>query len=217
MSKNVGQRGIDEAATIDDPSKSINSAIDAEKRNGIDRNAAHYFALTGAAWLAILSLPLLAFPRLLALIVGDSPTEPVGEGQTTSGGVIRQLNSLEIHLSALLGLAFLSLGLLLVVQTGALPLTSNLHSATESSSPSAADAPFRTPTVVIASVFFGGCGYLSWQASLKTFGVINAAIGFWGFWVLLFANEKHLTKSGKDNSMSSFPFKNKVAHSRKVD
>lgn len=66
--------------------------------------------------LAILSTPLLFFPRILSLIFGSLLTEsgdPEGEGKAE---VIRQLNVLERSLAGMTGLSCLTLAAVLIIQ-----------------------------------------------------------------------------------------------------
>ena len=117
---------------------------------------------------------------MLSLIFGALLTEtgdPDGVGQAE---VIRQLNVLERSLAGMTGISCLALAAILVVQvrqlesesttfsvtddvyklqTGAIPLTSSISSPT---SPTP-DAPFRTPTVLVATAFFTALSWFSYE------------------------------------------------------
>ncbi|KAH8924516.1 hypothetical protein BT69DRAFT_1241026 [Atractiella rhizophila] len=187
-----------------------------------DHNSANLFTFSLSAWLAILSLPMLLFPRFLALALGGSNllTSEINVGGDKEGkeagktaSFIRELNDLEKFFAALTGFAFLSLSLLLVLQTGAVPVTSSMSRPSDSEHAK----HLRTPTVTVLTLFLGAISWLSWREDMKVFGGINGAFAFWAFWVVLFSNEKRKRRveGGKDDKLSSFPFKNKVAHARK--
>lgn len=72
------------------------------------------FSYASAAWLTLLSTPLIAFPRVLSLIFANLLTE-TGDAEGAPE-TIRQLNILERSLAGLAGISCLTLAALLVVQ-----------------------------------------------------------------------------------------------------
>ena len=154
--------------------------------------------------LSLLATPLLFFPRILSLIFGSLLTvsgDPDGEGKAE---VIRQLNVLERSLAGLTGLACLSLAMILIVQvrssflpststrekadrsqSGVLPLTSSFASPT-GSSPTAllADAPYRTPTVLVATFFFFSLAWYSYDLGMWVVTGVSGGMVIWGAWAV---------------------------------
>ncbi|EGG05976.1 uncharacterized protein MELLADRAFT_107022 [Melampsora larici-populina 98AG31] len=172
-----------------DPNHSIDSVIEDYSSSGIpDKKSAHIFAGIGALYLILLSIPLIAFPRFLVLLLGPTllVTEGVEDESSKGSGqpqVLRTLNGLELYLGRLVGLSFITLAIILILQTGAIPLTTSLahdHSKEES-------APYRQPTVFFVTVFFGLLGFSSWNVGLTVIGLSGSALAAWGTFVFLFA------------------------------
>ncbi|KAH9817490.1 hypothetical protein DFH28DRAFT_1081169 [Melampsora americana] len=165
-----------------DPNHSIDSVIEDYSSSGIpDKTSAHVFAGIGALYLILLSIPLIAFPRFLVLLLGPTllVTEGVEDESNKGTGqpqVLRTLNGLELYLGRLVGLCFITLAIILILQTGAIPLTTSLandHSKEES-------APYLT-------LFFGLLGFASWNVGLRFIGISGATLAAWGTYVFLFA------------------------------
>ncbi|KAI5474552.1 hypothetical protein MNV49_003050 [Pseudohyphozyma bogoriensis] len=193
-----------------DPSKSIAPVL-AEDQKGTVRIEAHRnYSFAAAAWLTTLAIPLLFFPRVLSLIFGALLTEsgdPDGEGKAE---VIRQLNVLERSLAGLTGMAVLSLAAILIVQTGAVPLTT--HITSNNSSP---DALYRIPTIVITTGFFSALAWYSYDLGFWLVAGISGALVGWGFWAVIFGTESRVNKHMNSKAASSFPFKNEHAEEKK--
>ncbi|KAG0145416.1 hypothetical protein CROQUDRAFT_45858, partial [Cronartium quercuum f. sp. fusiforme G11] len=162
--------------------------IDEYQSSGItDRKSAHVFAGFGALYLILLSLPLIAFPRFLVLLLGpsflvsnESSTEDSSTGKPEG---LRTLNGLEIYLARLVGLSFITLAIILVLQTGSIPLTSSL--ASRSAKEEA--APYRQPTIFFITIFYGLLGFASWNVGLRFIGLAGSGLAAWGLYVFLFA------------------------------
>ena len=158
--------------------------------------------------LLTLSLPLLFFPRFLALLLGPPLTD-----DDQSGPSLRTLNGLETYLAVscwtlsislapvaltgrayrqqLTGLSFVTLALILVLQTGAVPLTSSIASAPGDHVDAAVAqaAPFRAPTCALATMFFAALGMASWQVGLKFIAFSSGSLAAFGVYVTLFGND----------------------------
>ncbi len=124
----------------------------------------------------------------------------------------------------------LAIAALILVLSGAIPVSTSPVPDASSSGRS----PFRIPTVVISTVYFGLNAYSAWTfsgpnkptgstdpAALgigtlgKVLGAAHAGFAFWGLAVFMFGNDltRNSKKAGdasaKDKSVSNFPFKSK--------
>lgn len=125
-----------------------------------------------------------------------------------------------------------------VPQTGAIPLTSK---PIADAAASGASSPYRLPTVLVLTLYFLTMALLGWTSAgtapsgveaqspselgIGTFGKLvaapNAALAFWGVWVMMFGSDatRNRKKAGdagaKDRATSSFPFKNTYAEGEK--
>lgn len=205
-------------------------------------NPAHWYAYASSAFLVMLSVPLLLFPRLLLLL--STPRGAVGQpaqSQTDQSGVSAigpHLTPLERYGSHTNAISMLAMAALILVLSGAVPVsTSPVPDAA-----SAGKSPFRIPTVVVSTLYFAANAATAWSqsgprhagndqldpASLgigsfgKVVGFAHALLAFWGFGVFLFGNDltrnrkKAGDSSAKDKSVSGFPFKNQYASEEKA-
>lgn len=206
-------------------------------------NPAHWYAYASAAFLVSLSLPLLLFPRLLLLL--STPRGAVGQPSGSSdheqhdaiSAIGPQLTPLERYGSHTNALSMLAMAALILVLSGAIPVTT----APMPDSASAGKSPFRIPTVVVTALYFAANAFTAWSAAgapkqsasktdpadlgIGTFGKVvglaHAALAFWGFGVFMFGNDltRNRKKAGdaaaKDKSVSGFPFKNQYASDEK--
>lgn len=94
----------------------------------------------------------------------------------------------------LTGLSFITVALILVLQTGAVPLTASVSTAPSSQEPTAVAqaAPFRTPTCAIATLFFGALAFASWGVGMRFIAFSSGALTCWGVYVTVFGNEVSL-------------------------
>ncbi len=212
--------------------------MEKSKREDVDAlsspsNPAHYFAYAASAFLIALSLPLLLFPRMLLLL--STPRGAVGQAASDAdrsavSAIGPQLTPLERYASHTNALGMLAIAALILVLSGAIPVTTSPVPDASSSGKS----PFRIPTVVISTVYFGVNAYSAWSFSSpnkrtgsmdpaalgigtlgKVLGAAHAGFAFWGLAVFMFGNDltRNSKKAGdasaKDKSVSNFPFKSK--------
>ncbi|KAI9623518.1 hypothetical protein KEM48_009413 [Puccinia striiformis f. sp. tritici PST-130] len=115
---------------LKDPKSSIDSVIEEYQSTGFpDKRSHRYFSYLSSLYLILLSLPLLAFPR--------------------------PLNQLETYLSRLVGLSFLTLASLIVLQTGAIPVSSSMVHGSDTTSNTARIANPRSSSPLSSSHFSG--------------------------------------------------------------
>lgn len=149
---------------------------------------------------------------------------------------------LEEYFSRSLGFALLALGVMIVLLTGSVPLTStdskplttspylsqsNTHPASsagvtaETADPT---APYAVPTVTISFAYHAATAFYSWMRWQKTsqlsngFGTIGSGLlAAMGLWVLLFASSsgRISRKTGADKRTSNFPFNNRESASHR--
>lgn len=205
-------------------------------------NPSHWFAYASAAYLFVLSLPLLLFPRLLLILstprgaAGQASQGKLNAGSDPVSAIGPELTPLERYSSYSNAITMLTLASMILVLSGAIPVTT---SPTPDSS-SSGKSPFRIPVVVITTVYFALSAFISWnQAGTKpsttglnagqinphelgigSFGKVvgfgHALFAFWGLAVFMFGNDLTRNKkkggdsSAKDKSVSSFPFKSKL-------
>ncbi|KAJ9475074.1 hypothetical protein PHBOTO_005149 [Pseudozyma hubeiensis] len=204
-------------------------------------NPAHWYAYASSAFLISLSLPLLLFPRLLLLL--STPRGAVGQPTNSStdqnaiSAIGPELTPLERYGSHTNAISMLAMSALILVLSGAIPVTT----APMPDTSSAGKSPFRIPTVVVTAVYFAANAFTAWSAAgvsqskgktidpaelgIGTFGKVvglaHAAFAFWGLGVWMFGNDltrnrkKAGDQSAKDKSVSGFPFKNQYATEEK--
>ncbi|GAA5848909.1 hypothetical protein JCM3766R1_000675 [Sporobolomyces carnicolor] len=200
-----------------DPSKRISPSIARDNKDVISRGAHVAWSAASAAWLTLIAVPLTFFPRVLNLIFGSLLTEmnkPEALDGTAPETTIRTLNALERSLAHFAGICCFALASLIVVQSGAIPLSSSL-SAGEGIAQSSAAAPFRQPTIFLTTAFFGVLAWQSYDLGMKVAAAPSGALAVYGLWVLLFAHQGRVNQAG--TKASSFPFKNAAAEEKKAE
>ncbi|KAI1074028.1 hypothetical protein F5B20DRAFT_564988 [Whalleya microplaca] len=128
-------------------------------------------------------------------------------------------SAVENYFARSLGLALATLGLVTVVLTGSLPLTSMVETPTDSPS------PYTTPVLLLTALHHGSAAFYCWarySGTAQTGYVLgfagSAALASFGLWCLLFggADGGHASRrTGADKRTSGFPFRNKEADKRK--
>lgn len=212
-----------------DPNSRIAPVLDADHSDLVEPHAFAVWTFAAAAWLTTLAVPLLAFPRLVTFVFGTflaevrkpdplaaaagvragAGTADAANVAATTARVVRALNPLEKVLATFAGMVCLAMASMLVIQTGAIPLT------TKAVTPDAAVAPYRKPTLWIAVAFFASLATSSYSLALYSIAIPSAAISAWGFWVVFFA---HLGRVNQVSSKTaSFPFKNAAAEEKKLE
>jgi len=172
----------------------------------------YFYSYGTAAWLTIQATPLIASPTMIVTLLSPE---------------VREATPLEIYFSRTLGLALITVGILNVLLTGSVPLSSRLtehDDAGVSTSASDPKAPYALPTLAITSTFHAASAfyaYMLWtEAGIFAFAFEVLGGGFFSLialWCILFAssNGRISRKTGADKRTSGFPFKNTEAHSEK--
>ncbi|KAF2706871.1 hypothetical protein K504DRAFT_459296 [Pleomassaria siparia CBS 279.74] len=170
----------------------------------------YFYSYGTAAWLATQAVPLIASPTMIVALLSPE---------------VREASALEIYFSRVLGFSLITIGILNVLLTGSVPLSSRLSEASGVST-SAEDpkAPYALPTMTITSAFHATYSfymYTMWTTSGSyAFGLGLLGSGFLSIvalWCILFAssNGRISRKTGADKRTSGFPFKNSEAASEK--
>ncbi|KAL6708433.1 hypothetical protein ACN47E_002696 [Coniothyrium glycines] len=168
----------------------------------------YFYSYGTAAWLATQAVPLISSPTMIVALLSPE---------------VREATTLEVYFSRTLGMTLITLGILTVLLTGSVPLSSRL---TEGVTTSAADpkAPYALPTLTITAMFhaaYAFYGYAMWtQTGVISFGLGTLGSGFLAAvagWCILFASSdgRISRKTGADKRTSGFPFKNTEADKRK--
>ncbi|KAI9882510.1 MAG: hypothetical protein M1823_005741 [Watsoniomyces obsoletus] len=158
-----------------------------------------------AAWLTLQSLPLIASPTLIVTMLSPE---------------VRTPSVLEEYFTRTLGITLITLGLLCVLLTGSVPLTSSFSetaSIAASTDPADPKAPYALPTLTITASYHTAIAffcYARWSTigssafAIATIG--HACLAVIGLWVILFATSsgRISRKTGADKRMSGFPFGN---------
>ncbi|GAA5848812.1 hypothetical protein JCM5353_004256 [Sporobolomyces roseus] len=201
---------------VTDKKNSISSVLENDNKDIISKGAHVYWSAASAAWLFLIATPLTFFPRVLNLVFGSLLTE-MNKPDTLEGTAettIRTLNVLEKNLAHFAGLACFTLAILIVVQSGALPLTSSL-SASQGVAQSSAAAPFRQPTIFMTTAFFSILAWNTYDLNMRVAAAPSAGLALFGVWVLLFAHQGRVNQAS--SKASSFPFKNAAAEQEKQE
>ncbi|KAK3336446.1 hypothetical protein B0T19DRAFT_437208 [Cercophora scortea] len=176
----------------------------------MDSVSAYSFA--SLAWLSIQAVPLIVWPQfIISILTADEHYVNV---------TVPHYISVVLHYFARsLGLSQLAIGMLLVVLSGALPLTSVVDTPDNSVSPYA-DA------VVLVSIFYHAStafyGYTRYNSSTGELGYLLGSIGSgvlaaFALWISLFASGSHISRrTGADKRTSGFPFKNRESDKRRA-
>ncbi|TVY18803.1 hypothetical protein LARI1_G001888 [Lachnellula arida] len=190
-----------------------------------------YYAYTygTAGWLTLQAAPLIITPTIIITLLSPDVREPT---------------VLEEYFSRSLGMTLFTLGIMIILLTGSVPLTSSFSdssliyplssipllttlvatSAGVTTSEADPKAPYAVPTLTIsllyhsASAFFLYARYnTSGQSSFALGAIAYAALASVGLWCVLFASSggRISRKTGADKRTSGFPFGNKESASAK--
>ncbi|KUJ07944.1 uncharacterized protein LY89DRAFT_344733 [Mollisia scopiformis] len=163
-------------------------------------------------WLGIQALPLIASPTIITTLLSPQVSEPT---------------PLEEYFARSLGITMLALGVMVVLLTGSVPLTSSFSETTDSGvSTDLSDpkAPYAVPTLTISFFYHAAMAifcYARYNTSGQTTFILGAlgsgGLAAIGLWCILFASSsgRISRKTGADKRTSGFPFQNKESASAK--
>ncbi|RFU35928.1 hypothetical protein B7463_g399, partial [Scytalidium lignicola] len=185
------------------------------------------FTWATGGWLALQAVPLMAFPTVIIAMLSPEIREPSRTSVQSSGskGHTNVRQALEEYFSRCLGLNLLTIAILVIVLTGAIPLTSSVPGEASAGVTSAAEdpkTPYASAVTTIATVYHAASAvfcYVShhttgrWGLMMGTFG--SGVLGAVGLWCLLFASStRRISKrTGADKRTSGFPFQNSASAS----
>ncbi|KAL0938878.1 uncharacterized protein CTRU02_205488 [Colletotrichum truncatum] len=164
------------------------------------------YSFGNLGWLSIQALPLIVWPRFIGNLL--RPDDYQGAVAT----------SLEDYFARSLGFALLTLALLIVTLSGAVPLTS------EDQTPAGTISPYANAALILSSVHHASAAFYCYSRYLRdgqtafVLGCFGSTIfAVFGLWVLMFAGDKSRLskKHGFDKDTSSFPFKNAESYRTK--
>jgi hypothetical protein len=131
--------------------------------------------------------------------------------------------ALETYLSRSLGFALLTLAIISLLMTGAIPLsTTSEPISLEDSDPK---APYAFPTLLVTTTFHTACSIYTyiWYSDGGQAGFLLGLLGYasfagLGLWCMMFGSGPgRISKiSGADKRTSGFPFKNVESDKKKV-
>ncbi|KAI0004667.1 hypothetical protein F4779DRAFT_599586 [Xylariaceae sp. FL0662B] len=156
------------------------------------------YSFASCTWHLLQAAPLVLWPQAInGLLTMDAEAQPHGSSSAVSNYFARSL-----------GLALATLGLLTVVLTGSLPLTSMVEN-------DATPSPYTTPVLLLTTLHHGSAAFYCWARYAATsqtgyvLGFVGSApLASFGLWCLLFAG----TGAGSGRArVSGFPFRNAEA------
>ena len=158
------------------------------------------FAFGTAGYFAIESFPLILTPKLIVSMAASEP---------------RRITDLETYLCRSFGLALLTLAVLFLLLTGAVPLTTTATEETDADGNST--NPYAYPTLIVTTTYHALTSFYlytqltySWNFAFTAGLTGSGALFCLGMWVVLFGAEKGRIskKTGADKRTSNFPFVN---------
>ncbi|KAI0427283.1 hypothetical protein F5Y09DRAFT_316693 [Xylaria sp. FL1042] len=176
----------------------------------MDAISAYSFASCG--WNALQAVSLIIGPQaIVTLLTQDEYPQAAAPSVAVSDA--------SHYLARSLGLALLALGLVTVVLSGSIPISSAIDA------PQDTPTPYAAPTLLLTTLYHGAAAFYAWARYTGT-GRMGYALGFagsallaaFGTWCLLFGGEKARIsrRTGADKRTSGFPFRNAEADRRKV-
>ncbi|KAF2019061.1 hypothetical protein BU24DRAFT_111725 [Aaosphaeria arxii CBS 175.79] len=170
----------------------------------------YFYSYGSAAWLTLQAAPMIISPTMIVALLSPE---------------VREASTLEVYFSRSLGFSLIIIGLLSILLTGSVPLSSRLTEETGAST-DATDpkAPYALPTLTITAFFHAALafyGYAMWtETGVLSFSLGTIGSGFFtavALWCVLFASSdgRISRKTGADKRTSGFPFKNVEADKRK--
>ncbi|KAJ4421636.1 hypothetical protein N0V82_003637 [Gnomoniopsis sp. IMI 355080] len=156
------------------------------------------------AWLSAQAMPLITWPTFISSLLTPD---------------YQHADFTEQYFARSLGFAQLTLGLVVVCLTGAIPLTSLVDTPTDSIS------PYANAVILISTLYHASQAFYSYtrfgytSAGGYFFGALGSVVlAAFGLWCLMFGSDKgHISKrTGADKRTSGFPFRNTQASKRKA-
>ncbi|PVH74759.1 hypothetical protein DL98DRAFT_575498 [Cadophora sp. DSE1049] len=170
------------------------------------------YSYGSAAWLALQAAPLIVSPTIIITLLSPD---------------VREATPLEQYFSRSLGLTLLALGIMIVLLTGSVPLTSSISDTTNAAVTTEASdpkAPYAVPTLTISMVYHSAMAFYcyarytgSGQMTFVLGAIGSGALASVGLWCILFASTsgRISRKTGADKRTSGFPFASKESASAK--
>ncbi|KAF2496123.1 hypothetical protein BU16DRAFT_526646 [Lophium mytilinum] len=169
----------------------------------------YFYTFSTAGWMALQAAPLILSPTIIVAMLSPEVRDP---------------SILEVYFSRSLGFSLITIGILAVLLTGSVPLSSRLTEAGGTTTdPSDPKAPYAVPTLMVTLVFHTTIAFYTYALWTQT-GVTSFALGTTfstllaviGGWVILFGSSsgRISRKTGADKRTSGFPFKNAEASKR---
>jgi len=161
-----------------------------------------------AGWMILQSIPLLTSPTMMITMLSPE---------------VRETTPLEAYFSRSLGFAVITIGVLQVLLTGVIPLSSSFSDP--SSNMDDPTAPYALPTLVTTGTYHAAVAfycYMMWNETGNfAFGLSTIAgtmLASVAIWCVLFAssNGRISRKTGADKRTSGFPFKNAESDKKKA-
>ncbi|SPN96810.1 uncharacterized protein DNG_00330 [Cephalotrichum gorgonifer] len=160
------------------------------------------YSLASLAWLTTQGAPLILWPSFISSLLGEE---------------YHQSNPLEHYYARSLGVALITLGVMTVVLTGSVPLTSIPDDEP------IPDSPYTTAILLLSTIHHASAtlyAYTRYNDSSQTAFMIAAfasgALATGGLLALLFAGDtSRRSKTGIDKDTSSYPFTNSESYRSK--
>merc|ERR1712230_18956 len=158
------------------------------------------YSYGSAAWLALQAAPLIVSPTIIITLLSPD---------------VREASPLEQYFSRSLGLTLLTLGIMIVLLTGSVPLTSSISDTTNAAVTTEASdpkAPYAVPVLTISMVYHSAMAFYCYARYTG-----SGALASVGLWCMLFASTsgRISRKTGADKRTSGFPFASKESASAK--
>ncbi|KAH7328984.1 hypothetical protein B0I35DRAFT_473634 [Stachybotrys elegans] len=161
------------------------------------------FSFTNLAWLSTQAVPLIIWPSFISGILREEP---------------EHAGPLETYFARSLGFALLSLGLILVLLSGAVPLTSSVETPVSGISPYASAAILVALMHHASAAFYTYARY-SWTGETGyLLGCIGSSVlAAFALYCVMFAGDTAMISRYHrfDQSTSGFPFKNSHSYREK--
>jgi len=136
----------------------------------------------------------------------------------TVASQLTTLTAVERYFARSLGFAQMTIGLLVVCLSGAIPLTSMTEN------PADAPSPYAAPVILISSMYQGMAAFYSYTRYNETgetgyfLGCLGSStFAAFGLWCMMFGGQSRISRrTGADKRTSGFPFKNTESDKRKA-